>query len=208
MPDLPHHHISTQSSRTICEQCLRVVSSCICQWVNPLSTDTHVSIVQHPHEKKQLKGTGRLLHLCLPNSQLTVDEHLSENTINQILSQRKRTVLLYPASPDHITLRPEQLVPQDTQLLVLDGTWRKSRKLLYLNPAFNQLPRLLLPAPLPTSLYRIRKAENDQQLSTLEATAYALSLIEPNKGIEAALLDSFKEFIRQIEQQQQQYTLE
>ena len=34
--------------------------------------------------------------------------------------------------------------PSRLRLIVLDGTWRKSRKMLYRNPLLQQLPRLSL----------------------------------------------------------------
>jgi DTW domain-containing protein YfiP len=59
--------------------------------------------------------------------------------------------------------------PARVQLVVLDGTWRKSRKMLHLNPLLRRLPRLSL-EDVPASNYLIRKAHKVGQLSTLEAT--------------------------------------
>ena len=42
-------------------------------------------------------------------------------------------------------------------LIVPDGTWRKARKLLYLNPLLDALPRVTL-GQVPPSRYRLRKA--------------------------------------------------
>ena len=61
--------------------------------------------------------------------------------------------------------------------MVPDGTWRKARKLLHLNPLLAQLPRVCLPAGLQ-SRYRLRKAPEEGALATIEAITVALNLQE------------------------------
>ena len=67
----------------------------------------------------------------------------------------------------------------DTPLLLIvpDGTWRKARKLLYLNPLLEALPRVTLGQVLP-SRYRLRKAPQPGALSTIEAVVEALNALE------------------------------
>ncbi|WP_417285132.1 DTW domain-containing protein, partial [Comamonas sp.] len=67
--------------------------------------------------------------------------------------------------------------PRLLRLVVIDGTWRKSRKMLYLNPALQALPRLAL-KDVPASGYAIRKAHLPRQLSSFEATVQALAQLE------------------------------
>ena len=88
--------------------------------------------------------------------------------------------------------------PRPLLLVVPDGTWRKARKLLYLNPELEALPRVTLPAGL-TSRYRLRKAPMAGALSTIEAIAAALDILEaPNRFDE--LLRPFEVLIQgQIE---------
>jgi DTW domain-containing protein YfiP len=76
---------------------------------------------------------------------------------------------------------------------VLDATWRKSRKMLHLNPGLQTLPRLAL-EDVPASAYRIRKAHAPHQLSTLEAVAHALVQLE-GEQVAASLLGSFDAFV-------------
>jgi len=79
---------------------------------------------------------------------------------------------------------------------VLDATWRKSRKMLYLNPALQALPRLALVDAAPSN-YRIRKAHAPHQLSSLEAAARALGQLEGGGERYQALLDAFDGFVSQ-----------
>ena len=79
---------------------------------------------------------------------------------------------------------------------MLDGTWRKSRKMLYLNPLLQQLPRLAL-QDMPASRYRIRTAHKPDQLSTLEATCAALAQLEGSAAPFLPLLAAFDGFVAQ-----------
>ena len=96
-----------------------------------------------------------------------------------------------PALDPAILLDPAQL-----RLVVLDGTWRKSRKMLYQNPLLQQLPRLPL-RDMPASHYLIRKAHAPDQLSTLEATCYALMQLEQDVPRFVPLITAFDGFVAQ-----------
>ena len=77
--------------------------------------------------------------------------------------------------------------------MVLDATWRKSRKMLYLNPGLQALPRLALQGDLPASRYgALRKAHAPGQLSTLEAAACALQRLAPAGPSLQPLRDAFE----------------
>ena len=80
--------------------------------------------------------------------------------------------------------------------MVLDGTWRKSLRMLHANPMLQKLPRLALREP-PASIYRIRKAHRPDQLSTFEATCQALLQMGEAPESVALLLEAFAGFIRQ-----------
>lgn len=136
-------------------------------------------ILQHPLEARQAKGTARLLHLAVEDSVLLEGEQFDGATLQAALVAGGRApVLLYPADAAAPTCDPAALAPERVRLVVLDGTWRKSRKLLHCNPALQALPRVALAAP-PPSAYRIRKAHAPHQLSTIEAAALALAAIDP-----------------------------
>ena len=60
------------------------------------------------------------------------------------------------------------------------------------------LPRLSLPTQLP-SLYRIRRAEKDGQLSTLEAVCHALPALDTAPTECARLLRAFAGYQQQLQ---------
>ena len=187
--------------RATCVTCQRPQSTCICRWIAPLASQVALLILQHPLEVANAKGSARLLHLCLPGSVLVAGEAFDGAALHALLHEGGRTpLLLYPQGDGAPAPNPAILAtPADRsalRLVVLDGTWRKSRKMLYLNPQLQSLPRLALQA-MPQSHYRIRKAHAPDQLSTLEATAYALQLLGAGESLCASLLCAFDGFVAQ-----------
>ncbi|MDB5907001.1 MAG: domain containing protein [Massilia sp.] len=190
-----------QPRRVTCATCLRPQPACICAWIAPLDTAVSVLILQHPLEVSSAKGSARLLHLSLPGSVLLTGEAFDPDVLSGLLHEGGRTpVLLYPSAVGYSTpppLDPAILAaPSALRLVVLDGTWRKSRKMLHLNPQLQGLLRLALQG-MPASHYRIRKAHAPDQLSTLEAAAYALMQLDGGAARCAPLIDAFDGFVAQ-----------
>lgn len=189
-------------ARPHCPTCLRPLRGCICPWVTPVQHTVEVLILQHPQEVQQAKGSARLLHLCLPHSHMVAGEVFDEAALRTLLAGPRQPVLLYPDTPHSLLPPPPALLPAhlgnpaQLRLVVLDGTWRKSRKMLYCNPLLQQLPRLALTG-LPASRYRIRKAHRADQLSTLEATCAALAQLEGSQERFAPLFTAFDGFVGQ-----------
>ena len=122
----------------------------------------------------------------------------------------------YPARPIHSTHPPHPMSSPGTAdarspaapaavdptcgarvcLVVLDGTWRKSRKMLQRNPLLQALPRLSL-QPLAPSRYSVRKAHQPHQRSTLEAACAALAQLESDSDKFSPLLAAFDGFVAQ-----------
>jgi DTW domain-containing protein YfiP len=194
------------SRRATCAACLRAESACICRFVTPLAASVELLVLQHPLEVRNAKNSARLLHLCLPGSRIEAGETFDAAALDALLYADGRTpLLLYPDTPGDAALGiapPPALDaavparPDDLRLVVLDATWRKSRKMLYLNPGLQRLPRLAL-ADVPASAYRIRKAHAPHQLSTLEAAALALGQLEGDGAAHAPLLEAFDGFVEQ-----------
>ena len=186
---------SPSTKRATCAACLRAQSACICHWVRPLSSRVDLLILQHPLEVRNAKNSARLLHLCLPGSRLEVGETFPD--LHALLYADGRVpVLLYPETPGSPAPAVDVVPPDRLRLVVLDATWRKSRKMLLLNPELQRLPRLAL-HDVPASAYRIRKAHAPHQLSTLEAAALALAQMEGDTGRYRPLLQAFDGFVQQ-----------
>lgn len=186
-------------SRTLCPRCQRPLRTCLCQWIRPTPNETALLILQHPSEVAQAKNSAGLLSLSLARCDTQVGEQWSEQALRALLDPSRQPVLLYPQTEDLPAPRVDvqtAVPPGGWQLIVLDGTWRKSRKMLYLNPFLQTLPRLAL-TDTPASRYRIRRARKPGQLSTLEASCYALAHLEGGRVAYSALLEAFEGFNEQ-----------
>ena len=196
--------------RLRCPTCQRPHSACICAWARPLAHQVEVLILQHPLEVDHAKGSARLLHLSLPHSQLVAGEVFAEAALHELLTAPwqddpapRRSVLLYPETSDNTSSARElePLLPAQIRLVVLDGTWRKSRKMLHQNPLLQQLPRLAL-RDLPASHYHVRQAHRPDQRSTLEATCAALAQLEGDAERFAPLLAAFDGLVASLLEKQ------
>ena len=178
--------------RALCAHCQRPLRGCLCRWITPTLNRVPLCVLQHPLEHGHAKGSLPLLRLSLNQCAVEIAEVF--NAEQQAAWQQPGTWLLYPGegaaagtpgpSPD--TIR---------QLVVLDGTWRKTRKLLHLNPTLQHLPRFTLPAP-PPSRYCIRKAHAPDQRSTLEAACLALTVLEQRPAHYEPLLQAFSNWVQ------------
>lgn len=188
--------------RAICAACLRPQATCICGFITPTPPTCEVLILQHPLEEHHAKNSARLLHLSLPGSRLVAGEAFDDAALQALMPGPRYTVLLYPptAFEGHAAPAPLDAMqlndPRQLRLVVLDATWRKSRKMLHLSPPLQGLPRLSLD-DVPASSYLIRKAHQPGQLSTLEATCAALVRLEGGPERFRPLLDAFGGFVAQ-----------
>jgi DTW domain-containing protein YfiP len=143
-----------------------------------------VLILQHPSEVGHALNTARLAALGLSNAQLVVGEVFED--LQELLNvPGYQPRLLFPGEGAE-PLKASKATSLPTLLVVPDGTWRKARKLLHLNPLLAALPRVTL-IDAPTSRYRLRKAPGPDALSTLEAIVHALHTLEPQSSFEALL---------------------
>ncbi|WP_409266365.1 tRNA-uridine aminocarboxypropyltransferase [Massilia sp. BHUDP2] len=187
--------------RARCATCLRAQSACICRWITRVEPRAALLVLQHPLEVANAKNSARLLHLSVAGSRLAVGEQFDSAELDALLHADGRVpVLLYPDTPGDASLPApppfEAMVAERVRLVVLDATWRKSRKMLYLNPALQALPRLALVDVAPSN-YRIRKAHAPHQLSSLEAAVLALAQLEGDDAPFQPLFDAFEGFVQQ-----------
>lgn len=164
-------------ARRRCGRCQRPLSHCLCAYIPALENRSRVLILQHPDEARHPLNTARLAALGLRHADLLVGERFSQ--LEQLIGSVDRAWLLFPATKegDSVPLGRNSAVGS-TLLIVPDGTWRKARRIVALNPALHALPRISLPPGEP-SAYRVRKALEPAAVSTVEAIARTLEILEP-----------------------------
>lgn len=173
-------------SRIHCERCLRPQSHCLCALIPSLASRTRVVLLQHPSEVGHALNTARLAALGLCNAELRVGE-VFEDLPALLATPGYRVGLLFPGDEAQVLAGYAQMPDERPWLLVVpDGTWRKARKLLHLNPLLAALPRVTLGTVQP-SRYRLRKAPEEGALSTVEAVVQALNVLEAPVVFDALL---------------------
>ncbi len=171
--------------RPRCERCQRPLDHCLCPLIPALDSRTRVVLLQHRSESTHALNTARLAALGLTNAELRVGE-VFEGLDALLATPGYRPALLFPGDQARVLAPYDQAHDEPLLLIVPDGTWRKARKLLYLNPLLEALPRVTLGAVAP-SRYRLRKAPEAGALSTIEAVVGALNALEQPASFDALL---------------------
>ncbi|XP_028411268.1 DTW domain-containing protein 2-like [Dendronephthya gigantea] len=184
----------THTKRPICERCKRPTKVCLCRAIpdKPLNISTTVYILQHPEERHRTLTTVPLLSACLPNDKCIVYNdvrysHEKYPALHQLL-KRPETLVLYPdaSATDLRKLVKEASASQKYNLVVPDGTWRQAKKIFKQNSALQQARKVQLNENIK-SRYVIRTQPTRNSLSTLEAIAVALSILEGKDEITEVL---------------------
>tara|TARA_R110001583_G_scaffold33943_6_gene114590 strand:+ start:551 stop:1183 length:633 start_codon:yes stop_codon:yes gene_type:complete len=178
----------TMAKRAFCESCLKASSACICGTIKVIKNVHRLTILQDPSEEKKALGTARILKLSLTNVQLTVGINFNENDFDL-----NNSYLLFPGED---AIEAKELCKSvnfnnQSQFILLDGSWKKAYKLLMTNPFLQRLPKVSISVDTKSN-YRLRKSPREDGFSTVEAGFYLLSQLEGNKDKFMPLLKSFE----------------
>ncbi len=180
--------------RATCERCRRPATGCYCAHISPIDTRTRLVLLQHPRERYVAIGTAHMANLCLTNSELHVgiDWSRSEPLARALSDAARPPILLYPGpgSIDIVASPP----PGPVTLVVVDGTWSQTKKVVRTNPILASLPRYAFVPPNPSE-YRIRKEPNEESVATIEALVHALTALEGEEARFEAMLAPFRAMI-------------
>jgi DTW domain-containing protein len=158
-----------------CPRCLLLVGFCVCESIGEAQPSSPaIVIVRHHWEAFKSTGTARLAGLALSNARIL--DFIPENPepLRAELARLDDAWLLYPGG-----VTPERVTQPPKTLLLLDGTWRQTRKMLRRLPEVARLPRLSLSADGPgEERDRLRESPQAGARSTLESIADALGALE------------------------------
>lgn len=153
-----------------CQRCLLQQRVCLCAEIPTISTQTRVVIVRHHLERFRSSNSGRLAHLALANSEI-VDHGGAGGPAK--LPDLDGAWLLYPEG-EPTRVAP---VPPPRTLVVLDATWSQARRMYRKLDRLRGVPMLRLPdEPVPAA--RLRASPGEGKVSTIEAIARALRILE------------------------------
>ena len=160
-----------------CPRCLFRHEVCLCADIPRLVTRTRVVILRHHSEQMRSSNSGRLAHLALAGSVMR-DLH-GHDRVAPDLPIGAGAWLVYPEGPPRRTAP----VPPPAELVFLDATWQQAKRMRQRTPALRGLPILSLDTV--GGALRMRKAPRPGHVSTIEAIAAALELVEGGEAPEA-----------------------
>ncbi len=145
---------------------------CICAIIPRVETRTRLLLVLHQLEDRKPTNTGRLAARCLVNSAVVA----RDGSAPAALWQGTQPVLLFPI-PEARPLEQWRDTGRPLTLVVPDGTWRQANKARRRVPGLSELPCAALPATTRSG-YRLRHDKRPDRVSTIEAIAMALRILE------------------------------
>jgi DTW domain-containing protein len=173
-----------------CPACWLATSLCLCATLPLLAVRTRLIVVMHHREAITSTNTGRLAARVLEGASVRVRGLPGAPPPDPLPEGRRLALFPLPAA--------RELVPADgagerAVLLVPDGNWAQARRIARRDENLAGAEPVRLPSPPPTR-YGLRRNPREGMLSTLEAIAIALGVLE-GPAIEAQLLDVFERFV-------------
>lgn len=154
-----------------CSTCWIRLEYCLCADVKPVAHQTEVVLVRHEREAYKSTGTARIASLGLEHCSV-IDFGDDASQADAALQQvSEGACVLFPSEDASSTPPPMR------RLIVLDGTWRQTRRMMKKLPSLDGVPKWKLPDKLASPL-RLRESPDAFARSTLEAIADALAALE------------------------------
>jgi DTW domain-containing protein len=193
------------SSGDRCSRCLVKQVLCVCSFVEPIHSTHACTLVLHDLEQQKSTNSGRFLPLVL--SRASVIPYGARTSLSTVAPETwapagTRPVLLYPREGAR-SIESFNTFANDgvrTCVIVLDGTWHQANKARQ-HIARLGIPFARLPEPQRPSEYRLRRGHFADSLSTLEAAARAMRLLEGEPhgaAVEDALLRPFRVMVDRL----------
>jgi DTW domain-containing protein YfiP len=154
-----------------CPRCYLPTQLCLCDQIPRLDTRTEFLVIRHNKEKEKSTNTARMAALALARCQVLTYGAPGQPFDASVL-EGPDTWILFPD-----TQPPAPDAPPPRRLVVLDGNWGQARRMLQRVPELRRLPGLSLPPP-PPQTRRLRRPPHPEGMSTLEAMAGAVALLE------------------------------
>ncbi len=199
--------------RERCYRCYRPKSTCMCEAICPVETQTKFVILMHNKEFQKTKnGTGIFSHLALPNSELFVGIDFSEyDRINAIVEdENNNCYILYPSSKSQpLNTTDISKEGKTTVIFIIDSTWACAKKMMRLSRNITDLPHISF-LHERVSMFHIKEQPADICLSTMESIHCVLELLnaQEKEQISEEKLDAFLNPFHKMVAYQMQYTKE
>jgi DTW domain-containing protein YfiP len=180
-----------------CPECKVNSLYCVCNFISPLEISSHISLIVHVRELKLTSNTAQFVHKLLPhNSHIEIRGRVNENfSATSIMQKEGRPIFLYPHE-DAIELSGifTEVYPGPYNLIVPDGNWHQARRVKRREAQFDDVMAVKLPPGIRTE-YGLRRAPQVEWVSTYEAVAHALGILENNSSVRDHMMDFFRKWV-------------
>jgi DTW domain-containing protein len=170
---------------------------CVCEFIKPFKISTTVSLIVHVRELKLTSNTAQFAQKMMPeNADIVIRGRMNEVfDATPTISKPGRPIFLYPHE-DALELNEDfkEKYPGPYNLIIPDGNWQQARKVRQREEGFSKLMAVKLP-PGITSEYGLRKAQHPEWVSTYEAMAHALGILE-GEQVRDRLMDFFRVWVK------------
>ncbi|XP_052175013.1 uncharacterized protein LOC127789941 [Diospyros lotus] len=208
--DKPHNPRTDTGRRMICNRgCERPINVCLCDSIpsEPIATSsTQVVVLHHPHERRHKLATVPVLAKCLRSCHIVVgrrlrlgDSPLLDSLYNAALENPNRPFRALYLFPGTDSLPATEISKwqssvndssvKDNVLIAFDGTWKHAKEMVH--ASFPFLSKFAIRVCLDYDVgidggtifesdLILRKEPFSGCMSTMEAVARALRVLEPN----------------------------
>ena len=153
-----------------CDRCSFPPRWCVCNGLQLLSCPIQIEVLIHHREFWRPTSTGRLINRVIPSSRLH-KFHCETPPARESIVQPGRPVwILHPRGEP----LPVGVPPTNLQVLLLDGSWKESSRMLQEVDSWGQ--RINLPMTGP-SRYWLRGHQGEGLYSTVEALLFLLKAL-------------------------------
>lgn len=180
-----------------CSNCRINNHFCVCSELTSYKINTNVSLIVHVSELKLTSNTAQFVEKVLPDSaEIFIRGRVNETfDPDPIFARPGRALFLFP-DEDSQELNADFLNrnPGPYHLIIPDGNWNQAKKVKKREPKFDAVPTVRLPEGLIAE-YKLRKAPRPDWVSTYEAAAYALGVLE-SKECQEHMLKFFRKWVQ------------
>lgn len=184
-----------RDEKSHCLRCYQRREICVCPILPTVKTKAEILILRHIYEAERPSNTGRLVALAMPNSRIIPcggGTRIGRSPMDNEFLSIPGTWLLWP---DGVGKHPkERETTPPARIVIIDATWQQARRLYSTIPALRLLPRMVLPAPIRCR-ERLRKQHRSEGMSTIEAAAAAVALLEGDE-VARPLEELYNEVVR------------
>jgi DTW domain-containing protein len=163
-----------------CPECRINNNLCVCADIKPFEVSNLISLIVHVRELKLTSNTAQFIEKLLPNqAEIFIRGRVNDNfDSTPVVARPGLPLFLYPHE-DAVELNADFVKnnPGPYHIVIPDGNWHQARRVRRREEHFKNMVAVKLPPGL-IGEYQLRRAPQPEWVSTYEAVAHALGILE------------------------------